>query len=146
MAKKFLLGLAVGFLLALASLTSAQTTTTATTTTTTTTFAKCSTGEIKCDSQCDAGTLTVGTYAACTGGSAGLSFYGTCVGAPGDKNAAGKTCGYIHCGNGAICVGGPWTTVGCGADISCASGEVCVSSNGGEGCGTGFSQCVKKCE
>jgi len=75
-----------------------------------------------------------------------MTFYGTCVGAAGDKNAAGKSCGYVHCSGAAICIGGPWTTIGCTSDAGCASGEVCVSSNGSAGCTTGFSQCVKKCE
>ena len=126
---------------------SAQTTTTTTTSTSTSTSSTsttsttliCSDGSLACDLQCSG--TTYPNTAVCTGGHSGLNFSGICVGAAGSN-----TCKYQHCGFASqICVGGPWTTIGCAKDAECASGEACVSSLGKAGCGTGYSQCVSTC-
>lgn len=116
-----------------------STSTSSTTSTTTSTTLICSDGSLPCDRQCNA---SGPNSAVCAGGHSGLNFSGVCV--AGANSTA--VCKYLHCGSASqICVGGPWTTIGCSSDGACASGEACVSSLGKAGCGTGYSQCVKVC-
>lgn len=95
--------------------------------------------------------LSAAAYAACGDScvgtcpsAGGISFTGHEVGAPG--TAVTNTCRHVRCsGSSSVCAGGPLGTLGCDSDSDCASGQVCATSIGDPGCGTGGAQCMSLC-
>ena len=94
----------------------------------------CSGGSFAAAQSCNTACSTAG----------GITYAGMCIAGSGPTGVTG-TVVYVRCSTATpICASGPFGA-NCKSDSDCASGQVCVSDSGNQGCGTGFAQCMTSC-
>jgi hypothetical protein len=115
-------------------------------------FATCSGGTFFCGQSCNTSCQTSG----------GVTFSGMCVAGGGPTGCTGfgtsastnqAAASYMRCGAGVVngggatvtCASGPFGVTGCSSDSQCATNQICVSTAGFAGCGTGSAVCMFSC-
>ena len=115
-------------------------------------FATCSGATFFCGQSCNASCSSAG----------GVTFSGMCVAGAGPTGCTGfgtsnstnqAAASYMRCGSGVVngggatvtCAGGPLGVTGCSTDSQCGTNQICVSTAGFAGCGTGSAVCMNAC-